>query len=399
MKAKTAAGPQWASLGQRRGWFPMQNGNGGASSLFGSKAAIEVERALTEVRAGRPLRMASRLTTETVLPVDGLDDARLREFTDLCAPSTIKLIISATRAQALGIATDGAVMIALSPATTSAQIHTLVAEQGARLTLPVVVSNEPSAVVALMKLAQQLPAALVAPALPKHDALSALTADAVATYKHELVESLAIAGEARVPLANAQLTRFVVFRDAAGNNPVAVVIGNPDTTTAVPVRIHSSCLTGDVFGSRRCDCGDQLQLAITRIDAAGGGVVLYMPQEGRGLGLVNKMHAYELQDDGLDTVDANTMLGFEDDERDYGGAARMLAILGISHVDLMTNNPTKLRGLADAGITVGCRMPIEAPVNSDNRRYLTAKAKRAGHQLDYLVNALHATQRAPERVR
>ncbi|BAT60505.1 GTP cyclohydrolase-2 [Variibacter gotjawalensis] len=399
MKAKTAVGSQWASLGQRRGWFPMQNGNGGASSLFGSKAAIEVERALTEVRAGRPMRMVSRTTTETVLSVDGLDDARLREFAALCTPSPLKLVISATRAQALGVDTDGSATITLSSTINASQIHTLVAEQGARLTLPVVVSSEPSAIVALMKLAQKLPAALVAPASSKHDTLPALNADEVATYKYELVESLAIAGEARVPLANAQLTRFVVFRDAAGNNPVAVVIGNPDTTTAVPVRIHSSCLTGDVFGSRRCDCGDQLQLAISRIEATGGGVVLYMPQEGRGLGLVNKMHAYELQDDGLDTVDANTMLGFEDDERDYGGAARMLEILGISHVDLMTNNPTKLRGLADAGITVGCRMPIEAPVNSDNRRYLTAKAKRAGHQLDYLVNALHATQRAPERVR
>ncbi|NIK46335.1 GTP cyclohydrolase II [Variibacter gotjawalensis] len=377
----------------------MQNGNGGASSLFGSKAAIEVERALTEVRAGRPMRMVSRTTTETVLSVDGLDDARLREFAALCTPSPLKLVISATRAQALGVDTDGSATITLSSTINASQIHTLVAEQGARLTLPVVVSSEPSAIVALMKLAQKLPAALVAPASSKHDTLPALNADEVATYKYELVESLAIAGEARVPLANAQLTRFVVFRDAAGNNPVAVVIGNPDTTTAVPVRIHSSCLTGDVFGSRRCDCGDQLQLAISRIEATGGGVVLYMPQEGRGLGLVNKMHAYELQDDGLDTVDANTMLGFEDDERDYGGAARMLEILGISHVDLMTNNPTKLRGLADAGITVGCRMPIEAPVNSDNRRYLTAKAKRAGHQLDYLVNALHATQRAPERVR
>jgi GTP cyclohydrolase II len=152
--------------------------------------------------------------------------------------------------------------------------------------------------------------------------------------------------------------------------------------------LHSACLTGDVFGSRRCDCGDQLKLALTQLEEAGGGVVLYLAQEGRGLGLSNKMRTYQMQDDGLDTVDANTTLGFDDDERDYGIAARMLQMLDCNRVVLLTNNPAKLEGLAKAGIEIMGRMPIEAPINSDNRRYLTAKATRAGHLLDHRVSPL-----------
>ena len=145
--------------------------------------------------------------------------------------------------------------------------------------------------------------------------------------------------------APASRTRFVVFRDAFGDDPVAVIVGTPDMSKPVPVRIHSACLTGDVFGSRRCDCGDQLKLALARLQEAGGGVILYLAQEGRGVGLANKMRTYKLQDAGLDTVDANTTLGFDDDERDYGVAVRMLQMLGCTRVVLLTNNPAKLDGL------------------------------------------------------
>jgi GTP cyclohydrolase II len=143
-----------------------------------------------------------------------------------------------------------------------------------------------------------------------------------------------------------------------------------------------------VFGSRRCDCGDQLRLAIRRLDDAGAGIILYLAQEGRGLGLANKMRAYQMQDEGLDTVDANTCLGFEDDERDYGIAGRMLQLLGCRSVVLLTNNPAKLDGLVRAGISVAGRLSIETPVNADNFRYMTAKARRAGHRLDQLLTAL-----------
>jgi GTP cyclohydrolase II len=167
-----------------------------------------------------------------------------------------------------------------------------------------------------------------------------------------------------------------------------VIVGTPDLSKPVPVRLHSACLTGDVFGSRRCDCGDQLKLALVRLQEAGGGVILYLAQEGRGLGLANKMRTYQLQDAGLDTVDANTTLGFDDDERDYGVAVRMLQMLGCNRVVLLTNNPAKLDGLSKAGIQIAGRWPIETPINSDNRRYMTAKASRAGHHLRHVTAAL-----------
>ena len=173
-------------------------------------------------------------------------------------------------------------------------------------------------------------------------------ADAVMNFRRDDVHSLEIASEAKVPLQGGLSTRFVVFRDAVGGGSVAVIVGEPDFSKPVPVRLHSACLTGDVFGSSRCDCGDQLRLATKRLNEEGGGVILYLEQEGRGLGLANKMRAYALQDDGLDTVDANTTLGFDDDERDYGIAARMLQKLGCTRVYLMTNNPAKLDGLERA---------------------------------------------------
>ena len=194
-------------------------------------------------------------------------------------------------------------------------------------------------------------------------------------------------------------TRFVVFRDAFGDDPVAVIVGTPDLSKPVPVRIHSACLTGDVFGSRRCDCGDQLRLALARLQEAGGGIILYLAQEGRGVGLANKMRTYKLQDAGLDTVDANTTLGFDDDERDYGVAVRMLQMLGCTRVVLLTNNPAKLDGLAKAGIEIAGRMPLETPINADNRRYMTAKATRGGHQLGHVFAALDRNAEADAQAR
>jgi GTP cyclohydrolase II len=210
-------------------------------------------------------------------------------------------------------------------------------------------------------------------------------ADAVARFADDAIHSLILASEATVPLSSGMPARFAVFRDALGGSPVAIILGRPDFTKAVPVRLHSACLTGDVFGSRRCDCGDQLRLALARIEDLGGGIILYLAQEGRGLGLANKMRTYQLQDDGLDTFDANTTLGFDDDERDYGVAARMLAMMNCKRIALLTNNPAKLDGLTKAGIDIASRMPLEAPINAHNRRYMTAKAVRSGHRFDHLI--------------
>jgi GTP cyclohydrolase II len=222
--------------------------------------------------------------------------------------------------------------------------------------------------------------------------LVTVEASAVQHYRRDTTRSLKMVGEARIPLSTVRQTRFVAFRDALGENFVAIIVGDPDLTRPVRVRLHSACLTGDVFGSRRCDCGDQLKLSLARLGETGGGIILYLAQEGRGLGLGNKLRTYQLQEGGLDTVDANTALGFDDDERDYGVAVRMLEMLGIQRIVLLTNNPTKLDGLAKSGIEIMGRLPVEAAVNSDNVRYMSAKAYRAGHQLGHVGSLAESVQ-------
>lgn len=195
--------------------------------------------------------------------------------------------------------------------------------------------------------------------------------------------------EAEVPLENAPKTRFILFREPDGlREHVAVVIGERDRwPEAVPVRLHSSCLTGDLFGSLRCDCGEQLQNAVKAIGELGGGVLLYLAQEGRGIGLANKLRAYELQDQGLDTVDADAILGFGEDERRYHVAVDMLTALEIPSIHLLTNNPIKLAAIESGGIAVLSRGSLFGRVTEENRRYLSAKASRSGHWLDEVLDA------------
>jgi len=178
--------------------------------------------------------------------------------------------------------------------------------------------------------------------------------------------------------------RIVVFESPIdGAHHVALVKGAPSATKGALVRLHSQCLTGDVFGSMRCDCGEQMVAALERIDEEGCGVFLYLRQEGRGIGLANKLRAYELQDLGLDTVDANVRLGFAADLRDYGMAAQILRDLGFERVRLLTNNPKKLDALRDYGIEVEAREPIEVLPNAVNQRYLRTKRERLGHLLKH----------------
>ena len=188
-----------------------------------------------------------------------------------------------------------------------------------------------------------------------------------------------IVARARLPLAGIASTQIVAFRDAAtGEEHVALIVGSFGGRPPL-VRLHSECLTGDVFGSLKCDCGPQLRAALALIEAEGGGVLLYLRQEGRGIGLANKVRAYQLQDRGLDTVDANRRLGFPDDTRDYGLAAAMLRALGIDAVQLLTNNPAKLAGLEAEGIGVVDRVAHHMPVNPHNADYLATKRDRSGH--------------------
>lgn len=197
---------------------------------------------------------------------------------------------------------------------------------------------------------------------------------------HEDALRLTIAARAHLPVAGAESAEIVAFRtpEMPGEH-VALLIGAPDGRPPL-VRLHSECLTGDVLGSLKCDCGPQLDAAIAAIAASGWGILLYLRQEGRGIGLINKLRAYALQDQGFDTVDANTRLGFAVDSRDFAVAARMLSLLGQRTVRLLTNNPQKVAQLEAAGITVAERVPHKLPANPHNERYLATKRDRTGHE-------------------
>jgi len=246
------------------------------------------------------------------------------------------------------------------------------------------------AAVRLVKLARLLPAVLFARATAVDvDRLSTWSQDIglllvetgqVAAYPTLRANRLVKAADAQVPLADAEDTRFIAFRPLdGGDEHVAIVIGEPDTSAPVLVRLHSQCLTGDLLGSLRCDCGDQLRGAIREIATQGSGILLYLAQEGRDIGLINKLRAYSLQDLGVDTVDANEQLGFDDDERVYAPAAEMLRQLGVAKVRLMTNNPDKIGQLAATGVEVTERVAHVFPSNRHNERYLQTKADKTGH--------------------
>ncbi len=366
----------------------------GKFGLFGAPKQVAVERSLAEFRSGRPIVVTAPEEAVAVLPVDGMTDKGLAAFRQLCAPGRPYLLIAARRARALGLKGAGPTGLAIGDLHDAAAIFSLAADTHVTRHLDVVPAGATAgAAIELAKLAQQLPALLVgdggaAGVSASDPPLMVVAADAIAQFRRAAIESVAVVAEATIPLSGGFPARFVIFRDGIGGTPIAVVVGKPDFSQPVSVRLHSACLTGDVFGSRRCDCGDQLRLALPQLEQHGGGIILYLEQEGRGLGLANKIRTYQLQDAGLDTVDANTVLGFDDDERDYGVAVRMLQVLGCTRVRLLTNNPAKLEGLSHAGIDVSGRVPLHGPINSDNRRYLTAKATRAGHKLDHVLGAL-----------
>ena len=242
------------------------------------------------------------------------------------------------------------------------------------------------AAIALCKHAHLLPAALVVPLAPgvveaeaARDGLTLIRLDAVPL---DAAPRMVEAAAARVPLHVSEAGRVHVFRPGDGSEEhYAVEIDAPDRREPVLCRLHSACFTGDVIGSLKCDCGPQLHAALEQIGAAGAGVLLYLNQEGRGIGLANKMRAYALQDQGFDTVEANHRLGFEDDERDFRIGANILKELGFSRVRLMTNNPKKVAMMQGCGLEVVERVPLKVGRTRFNTRYLDTKAAKSGHLL------------------
>lgn len=249
-----------------------------------------------------------------------------------------------------------------------------------------------SSAIELAKLARLLPAVVLGPlsADPgnkrrdwaREQDLVYVDAAAVLDYEENAARNLQQVAQARVPLEGAENARILAWRPSdGGKEHLAIVVGEIDPIEPVLIRLHSECFTGDLLGSLRCDCGVQLRSAIAEIAKQGSGVLLYLAQEGRGIGLVNKLRAYELQDDGFDTIDANEQLGFDADERIYAPAATMLQRMGIKRVRLMTNNPEKIAGLTRHGVEVVERVAHAFPANGHNENYLRTKAERAGHLL------------------
>jgi GTP cyclohydrolase II len=241
----------------------------------------------------------------------------------------------------------------------------------------------------LAKLGRLLPAVLAAPVRPDAVAeagrmgLFSVPAADLLDYPVAAAAGLRQIASARVPLENAIDSRVIAFRtEGSAIEHLAIVVGRPEKSEAPLVRIHSECFTGDLLGSLRCDCGPQLRGAIARMAAEGAGVLLYLAQEGRNIGLVNKLRAYTLQDRGLDTLDANRALGWGADERNFLIAATMLEALGIARIRLLTNNPDKIAALVACGIEVVGRESHSFAPNGENNHYLATKAERFGHLLD-----------------
>ncbi len=364
--------------------------------------SLAAERAIDEVRCGRPIVVALWSSLGIYASIETMAESTL-EFMRGLAGGCWSLIVTPERASALGLGqmASGAQAIALDRNATLAKITALASFSGIRpdtrapRSAPSGSAGDlaDSAVIGLLKSAWLLPAALRITVSQSRSqrvldlvagrVLHQVSATELAALADGMENHVVQISEAHVPLADAPDTRLLCFRSAVGSREhLAMVIGDPLMEAGVPVRLHSACLTGDVFGSLRCDCGDQLRQSVAALRQLGGGVLLYLAQEGRGIGLANKLRAYALQDRGHDTIDADLQLGFAADERRYAVAAAMLRSMGCRRIRLMTNNPDKIEALAAAGISIVERLSILGPVTSHNRRYMDAKRTRARHLLD-----------------
>jgi GTP cyclohydrolase II len=343
----------------------------------------QVARAIDSLRRGWPVRIGGT----GFLAVETADADTLAAF-DAASPSD--LLISGNRAVTLKLANQreavptGPVRVARSSWIDLSEA-VAVADPARDLSNPLKgpfrtvapgCEREAAAALTLARRAGILPAFFVGGDAGDE----AVTVPAEEVERFEREPGLRIASRAKLPTEAAEKAEIVAFRAEDGAEHVALLIGAP--TGAPPlVRLHSECLTGDVLGSLKCDCGPQLDGALAAIATAGWGILLYLRQEGRGIGLVNKLRAYQLQDQGFDTVDANLRLGFGDDERSFGVAARMLGLLGQDEVRLLTNNPRKVAGLESAGIRVSAQVPLRAGANVHNQAYLDTKRLKSGHLL------------------
>jgi len=359
------------------------------------QAQLHVDRAVTELRQGRMVIVSSQSAPGAVLlavAVESLTPENWNSFHTSGLPW--RLILTSERLHALGWTTAStARSMLLSPASTLSDVQALAAVRATPpqlelLSDPQAASPREDALLWLTKRARLTPALLIVELAA--DDIRLRNSPWLKVDESDVMVLLQGAGDlsrpalirvsdAELPLALAGSCTAVLFRDVHGHaEHVAIIVGQPDFSDAVQVRLHSSCLTGDIFGSLRCDCGEQLNRALAQL-ATQGGVLLYLSQEGRGTGLANKLRAYRLQDTGLDTIDADRHLGFKGDERDFQVAVSMLRALGIAQVKLLTNNPKKIEALRAGGIQVRERIALIPPTNPHNERYIRTKTERAGH--------------------
>ena len=369
----------------------------------------EAERGLFDLQRGRPLCVRALgdhgdACTVLLATVEGLSPKNLKQIQDI-GDGRICLVVTGYRAEAMGLTSPdhgrAAVSLTLSGPVTPDEILNLSSSTGNhRIGSVDVRQASPPEVggLTLARLGRLIPAvvAVTVGESIASDVRELVESGAVLSVTTSQIDAMASAvrvevthvSDGPVPLREAENARFMSFREANGIlEHVAVIIGErsnwPDP---IPVRIHSACLTGDLFGSLRCDCGEQLQGSLRVFSSRGGGVLLYLAQEGRGIGLGNKLRAYALQQEGLDTVDADCILGFGADERRYDAAVEMLRHLDVRRIQLLTNNPEKVRAVRESGIEVVEREALYGTLNPHNQRYVKAKVQRSGHWLGEMLS-------------
>ncbi len=353
----------------------------------------KLARARGDLRMGVPVVLADDGRAALVVAVEELSAARLADFRGLGRP---ELALTLHRAETLKArAYDGDLARIAVPADVGLAWLRALADPADDLRVPMKGplnalreggADLHRAGLALAKAARLLPAVLLVHVpdglvLAAREGLTFLT---LAEIVPELMRlsPLHPVSSARVPMVASQAGRVQVFRpEDGGEEHYAVEIGRPDRSAPVLARLHSACFTGDVLGSLKCDCGPQLKAALAQMGAEGSGVLLYLNQEGRGIGLANKMRAYSLQDQGFDTVEANHRLGFEDDERDFRIGADILRRMGFHSVRLMTNNPRKIAMMTGCGLAVTERVPLHVGLTAQNEAYLATKVAKSGHLL------------------
>lgn len=366
-------------------------GNSRYRMSLGLSIVERLARARADLRMGVPVVLISRGAAALVVAAETLSAARLA---DLRALGTPELAITARRAETLKARAydNDLARIAVPPGADLSWIRSI-ADPADDLNAPMKgplrsLREGPAdvhrAAVQLAKSAHLLPAAVVLPVadgavLASGSDLTLIPMD-LAAPELARASTLNPVTSARLPMAASSAGRVHIFRpEDGGEEHYAIEIGRPDRDAPVLARLHSACFTGDVLGSLKCDCGPQLRAALAQMGSEGAGVLLYLNQEGRGIGLANKMRAYSLQDQGFDTVEANHRLGFEDDERDFRLGAAILRQMGFSAVRLLTNNPRKLAMMAANGLTVAERVPLHVGRTAQNAGYLATKSAKSGH--------------------